>query len=49
LAIFFIAIIFFSDTFFLLGKNQADFGDLTEEQIESLPYSKFYTAMLYVS
>ena len=33
----------------MLGKNQIDFGELSEEERESLPYDTISKAALYVT
>jgi len=49
LLIFVIAGIFLSDTFFLIGKNQYDFGELSENEKLDLPYKDILRSILYVT
>jgi len=49
LLVLFLAVIFFTEIFYMLGKNQQNFGDLSKEELDSLPYSTLQKSLLYVT
>lgn len=49
LCMFVLALFFFTEVFFILGKNQMDFGDLTADEEATLPYRTLVASLLYVS
>jgi hypothetical protein len=49
MSIFVIAVVCLSDTFYLIGKNQYDFGELSDDEKSELPYKDILTSILYVT